>query len=236
MRVVVGSGPSTDLKRPSSIGILNSRPSSSPASSVARSRVLHPRVALCRLDRLAGANRHEPGLRARRHRRQGGGDRLEPEEDLRQLFATLSELSPREPAKALIRWARDPRLLDAHEQATYGGSVCWSGDAMRREADKRNGLSLFESAAPEAVRLAQLAFAALWGASTVVTERRLAGQRRCGRPAPMRSTAESRRRGLGPARPPGLAASPPLGFIAPKTMALWFVPPLLAAALLTLRR
>jgi spermidine/putrescine-binding protein len=98
---------------------------------------------------------------------------LEPEEDLRQLFASLSELRPRDPAKELIRWARNPRLLDAHEQATYGAAMCWSGDAMRREADKRNALSLFDEAAPGTVRLAQLAFEALWSASAVVTERRL---------------------------------------------------------------
>ena len=100
---------------------------------------------------------------------------LEPEEDLRQLFASLSELRPRDSAKELIRWARNPRLLDAHEQATYGGSMCWSGDAMRREADKRNALSLFDDAGPGTVRLAQLAFEALWSASTVVAERRLLG-------------------------------------------------------------
>lgn len=100
---------------------------------------------------------------------------LEPEEDLRQLFASLSELAPREPAKALIRWARNPRLLDAHEQATYGASMCWAGDAMRREADKRNALSLFAVDAREPARHARLAFAALWGASSVVGERRLTG-------------------------------------------------------------
>jgi hypothetical protein len=100
---------------------------------------------------------------------------LEPEEDLRQLFASLSELAPQEPAKALIRWARNPRLLDAHEQATYGTSMCWSGDPMRREADKRNALSLFAADAGEPTRHARLAFTALWGASSVVGERRLTG-------------------------------------------------------------
>jgi len=100
---------------------------------------------------------------------------LEPEEDLRQLFTSLSELCPRESAKELIRWARNPRLLDAHEQVTFGASMCWSGDAMRREADKRNALSLFDDAGPGTVRLAQLAFEALWSASTVVAERRLLG-------------------------------------------------------------
>jgi hypothetical protein len=100
---------------------------------------------------------------------------LEPEEDLRQLYACLSELCPRDSAKELIRWARNPRLLDAHEQATYGAAMCWSGDAMRREADKRNALSLFGEEAPGTALLAQRAFEALWSASTVVAERRLIG-------------------------------------------------------------
>jgi hypothetical protein len=101
--------------------------------------------------------------------------RLEPEDDLRRLFASLAELSPSEPAKDLIRWARNPRLLDAHEQATYGASMCWSGDAMRREADKRNCLSLFDAGAPDTARLGRLAFEALWSASISIAERRLVG-------------------------------------------------------------
>jgi hypothetical protein len=100
---------------------------------------------------------------------------LEPEVELRRLYACLSELSPRDPARELIRWARNPRLLDAHEQATYGSSLCWWGDAMRREADKRNALSLFEDGSPASVRLGQLAFQALWSQSAVVAERRLIG-------------------------------------------------------------
>jgi hypothetical protein len=101
--------------------------------------------------------------------------RLEPEDELRQLVACLSELSPTEPAKEIIRWARNPRLLDAHEQVTYGPSMCWSGDAMRRDAGKRNALTLFNEAAPDAARLGRLAFEALWAASTVVPQARLAG-------------------------------------------------------------
>jgi hypothetical protein len=100
---------------------------------------------------------------------------LDPDLELRRLYACLSELSPRDPARELIRWARNPRLLDAHEQATYGSSLCWWGDAMRREADKRNALSLFEDGSPGSVRLGQLAFQALWSQSAVVAERRLIG-------------------------------------------------------------
>ena len=101
--------------------------------------------------------------------------KLEPEEDLRRLFASLSELTPQEEAGGLIRWARNPRLLDAHEQATYGDGVCWSGDAMRRDADKRNALALFDDAAPDRARLGRLAFEALWAASSPISQRRLLG-------------------------------------------------------------
>ena len=101
--------------------------------------------------------------------------KLEPEGDLKQLFASLSELAPQEPASELIRWARNPRLLDAHEQVTYGETMCWSGDAMRRDADRRNALTLFDEEAPDTVRLGRLAFQALWAASSLVPERRLLG-------------------------------------------------------------
>lgn len=101
--------------------------------------------------------------------------KLEPSEDLRKLVATLSALSPAEPVQQLVRWARNPRLLDAHEQVIYGGAMCWSGDSMRRDAGKRNALTLFNEDAPEAVRLGQLAFEALWLASVQVPARHLAG-------------------------------------------------------------
>jgi hypothetical protein len=102
--------------------------------------------------------------------------KIEPEEELRQFFSCLSEFAPTEPAQELIRWARNPRLLDAHEQVTYGEDMCWSGDHMRRDAEKRNALTLFDDAAPEMVRLGRLAFTALWAASAVVPERRLLGK------------------------------------------------------------
>ena len=101
--------------------------------------------------------------------------RLEPEDDLRQLFASLSELAPQAPASELIRWMRNGRLLDAHEQVTYGEAMCWSGDVMRRDADRRNVLALFNEEAPDMVRLSRLAFEALWAASSPVPERRLTG-------------------------------------------------------------
>ena len=102
--------------------------------------------------------------------------KLEPQDELRQLFASLTELAPDEPAAELIRWARNPRLLDAHEQVTYGDGVCWSGDAMRRDADKRNPLILFDTDASDAAQFSKLAFKALWGASVTVPKRHLVPQ------------------------------------------------------------
>lgn len=104
--------------------------------------------------------------------------RLEPAEDLHQLFASLSELSPRQPSNELIRWARNARLLDAHEQVIYGNEMCWSGDPMRRDPNKRNALSLFDEKAGDAVRHGRLAFEALWLASVRIPQRHLLGQAR----------------------------------------------------------
>ena len=101
--------------------------------------------------------------------------KLDPEEDVRKLYSCLSELKPRSPANELIRWARNPRLLDAHEQVTYGTALCWWGDSMRRDADKRNALSLIEDAAAGTLRLGHLAFEAMWSSSATVAERRLIG-------------------------------------------------------------
>lgn len=97
--------------------------------------------------------------------------KIEPQDDFLQLFDTLSTLSPDAKGMALIRWARNPRLLEAHEQVTYGTDMCWIGDAIRRDADKRNPLELFETAAPEPAHRAHRAFEALWGASVPVPKR-----------------------------------------------------------------
>jgi hypothetical protein len=101
---------------------------------------------------------------------------LEPADELRELSTSLTELASREQVSELIRWARNPRLLDAHEQATYGDAMCWTGDAMRRDADRRNALALFDEATSDRVRFGRLSFAALWSASSLVPERLLLGE------------------------------------------------------------
>jgi hypothetical protein len=101
--------------------------------------------------------------------------KLEPEDGLRQLYAALAELSPGKPANELIRWAKNPRLAEAHEQVTCGHSLCWSGDAMRRDAGKRNALALFDEHSPDAMQRANRAFLALWSASIPIPSKRLSG-------------------------------------------------------------
>ncbi len=138
--------------------------------------------------------------------------RLEPEADMRQLYASLCRLAPRGPAEELIRWARNPRLLEAHEQVTYGTAMCWSGDAMRRDADRRNALTLFDEAAPQTARLGRLAFEALWAASSRCPSGASSGPAAARPSGAYQVAAESRRRRLAaPSKPPGLAARPALG-------------------------
>jgi hypothetical protein len=102
--------------------------------------------------------------------------KLEPQDELKDLFTALSALSPDASETALVRWARNPRLLEAHEQVTYGDDMCWSGDAMRRDASKRNPLVLLEANAPDAARRGQLAFKALWASSVPVPLHHLDGR------------------------------------------------------------
>jgi hypothetical protein len=68
-------------------------------------------------------------------------------------------------AAASVRWAKNPSLLDAHEQLTLGTRMCWTGDCMRRSADRRNALDLFEENSLGSVHLGELAFSSMWTAS-----------------------------------------------------------------------
>lgn len=75
--------------------------------------------------------------------------------------------------KSYLRWAKNPGLLDAHEQLTLGEHMCWAGDAMRRTPGVRDFLEIFDEECAHSVRLGHLAFNALWDASTFIPERRL---------------------------------------------------------------
>lgn len=177
MRVLAGSGVARDLRQTEvnrhidMVGRFVERAKGHGQAPLAVTLILRSassgpaRALIYKKDELIGAGIRAKAILAK----------LEPADELRELFASLTEMAPREKASDLMRWARNPRLLEAHEQATYGNTMCWSGDPMRRDADKRNALALFDEADSDRVRLARLAFAALWPASSPVPERLLLG-------------------------------------------------------------
>lgn len=63
-----------------------------------------------------------------------------------------------------VRIARNPRLLDAHEQLVLGGSTCWFGDSMRRDPSKRDAYERFVTDCAETARFATRSFEHLWKA------------------------------------------------------------------------
>lgn len=93
---------------------------------------------------------------------------LEPEAALGEVKQALTLMNAGHDDDEFARWAKNAALLDAHEQVTLGTHMCWSGDAMRRDAGKRDSLDLFESDAPHTVRLGLLAFDAIWAVSVAI--------------------------------------------------------------------
>lgn len=83
-----------------------------------------------------------------------------------------------------LRWAKNPNLLDAHEQLTLGTDMCWSGDAMRRNQERRYVMDLFENHATSATYLARQGFDAMWTASVAVSKHHI---------KPIVSTADTER-------------------------------------------
>jgi hypothetical protein len=179
MRVIVGLDGSSDLRQ---AGIDRHALMLSTFINSGRSALLSPEFRTLTLVLRSAASDPALALLGMKDELLAAGIRakailakLEPEDGLRQLFAALSELSPRQPANELIRWAKNPRLAEAHEQVTCGHSLCWSGDAIRRDAGKRNALALFDEHSPDAIRRTTRAFTALWNASTRVPPARLSG-------------------------------------------------------------
>ncbi len=106
-----------------------------------------------------------PELEARRVTVQLIIAALGPAEPLNAAFHAVQRLNGPGSVAASIRWAHNPSLLDAHEQMTLGVRSVWTGDCMRRSSDNRNALDLFEENSIGSVRLADLAFSAMWLAS-----------------------------------------------------------------------
>jgi hypothetical protein len=64
-----------------------------------------------------------------------------------------------------IRWARHPRLIEAHEQLVVGPNTCWIGDCMRRDPAKCDAFENYVEDCGEAAGCAAVSFERLWFAS-----------------------------------------------------------------------
>ena len=67
-----------------------------------------------------------------------------------------------------IRWAKHPRLIEAHEQLVIGPETCWIGDCMRRDPAKCDAYESFIEGCGEAAGCAAVSFERLWLASQAV--------------------------------------------------------------------
>lgn len=61
-----------------------------------------------------------------------------------------------------VRWARRPRLVEAHEQLVLGPTVCWIGDCMRRDPAKCDAFETYVEGCGEAAGCAAVSFERLW--------------------------------------------------------------------------
>jgi hypothetical protein len=64
-----------------------------------------------------------------------------------------------------VRWARKPRLIEAHEQLVLGPETCWIGDSMRREPSKSDAFENYVDACAKTAGSASLCFERLWATS-----------------------------------------------------------------------
>lgn len=67
-----------------------------------------------------------------------------------------------------VRWARRPRLVEAHEQLVMSPTVCWIGDCMRRDPIKCDAFETFIEGCGEAAGCAAVSFERLWVVSEPV--------------------------------------------------------------------
>jgi hypothetical protein len=61
------------------------------------------------------------------------------------------------------RLARNPRLIEAHEQLVIGARVAWTGDTMRRDPATCDAYESFVEDCPELAVAAAATFERLWG-------------------------------------------------------------------------
>jgi hypothetical protein len=97
---------------------------------------------------------------------------IEAAADLVAFYDVVGMCNGQNGAHEAIRWAKRTALLDAHEQLVLGTSHCWTGDAMRRAADVRFALDMFDASSGAAVALGAMAFDGLWSVSVQVPRSR----------------------------------------------------------------
>jgi hypothetical protein len=61
-----------------------------------------------------------------------------------------------------VRLARNPRLIEAHEQLVVGARTCWTGDSMRRDPAICDAYESFVEDCPPIAAAAATAFDRLW--------------------------------------------------------------------------
>jgi hypothetical protein len=61
-----------------------------------------------------------------------------------------------------VRLARNPRLIEAHEQLTIGARIAWTGDTMRRDPATCDAYESFVEDCPEIAAAAAATFERLW--------------------------------------------------------------------------
>jgi hypothetical protein len=61
-----------------------------------------------------------------------------------------------------MRWARNRRLLEAHEQLVLGPGTCWVGDSMRRDPSKCDAYETFFESDAGSAASARVSFQRLW--------------------------------------------------------------------------
>ena len=89
---------------------------------------------------------------------------IAPAEALNGMVRSLNAACRNAP-EAIIRWAKNRALLDAHERLTLGRSLCWTGNSMRRSEDARCAMDRVEDCTPAMLAEANASFAYLWRAS-----------------------------------------------------------------------
>ena len=95
---------------------------------------------------------------------------LEPNDRLAHMLAALDQLNNGVHLTACVRHAKNPCLLDAHEQMVLGGSSVWSGDSLRRAGQLKDHIQLVSENATREARLAGLSFRSIWAASCPLRE------------------------------------------------------------------